>query len=61
MAGKQPSSSDRLIAHALVGIGAGALAGQKAGFPGFIVGAIVGVVVHEVFDAPLAAAIADIM
>lgn len=60
MAKKQPSDADRLVAHALVGLGSGVVVGQKAGFPGFLVGAVAGVIAHVLFDAPLALALAEL-
>lgn len=60
MAKTQPSKTDRVVAHALVGVCTGVVFSQKAGFPGFIVGAIAGVIAHAFFDAPLAVAIAEI-
>lgn len=60
MAGKQPSEGDRLVAHAIVGVGTGLAVGKKSGFAGFIVGAIVGIFAHAIFDAPLATVIAEI-
>lgn len=56
----QPSRTDRIIAHAVVGVGVGALVGKRTGLWGFIVGAVVGVVVHEALDAPAAQVVADI-
>lgn len=60
MAQKQPSNADRVVAHAIVGLGTGAVVGQKAGFPGFILGTLAGIIAHALLDAPLAAAIAEV-
>ncbi len=60
MAGKQPSDADKLVAHGIVGVGSGLLAGQKAGVVGFVLGAALGIFAHVLLDAPLAGVIAQI-
>lgn len=57
---RQPSQTDRIVSHAIVGLAAGAAAGRKAGWPGFIAGAAVAVAAHEILDAPVAGLIADL-
>lgn len=60
MTTSQPSDLDRNIAHGIVGIIAGTVVGQKAGWAGFVIASIVGIMLHEALDAPLASAIAEL-
>lgn len=60
MVQQTPSNTDRLISHALVGMAAGAATARITGPIGFVVGFFAGIFAHEMLDAPVARAIADL-
>lgn len=61
MSSRQPTNADRYIAHILVGAGAGLIVGKKTGTLGFVIAALLAATAQELFDAPIAHVVADLI